>query len=264
MYLCIEQKILKMVITKKLGEQIGSKTLWYNETESTNDLAHAAVASKEPNGTVFVADTQTKGRGQRSNTWESEPYKNLTFSLILYPEFLKIDEQFLLSKAISVAVVDFLNECGLCAKIKWPNDIYIGDKKTTGILIENSIIGNSLSAAIIGVGLNVNQKVFLSDAPNPTSIAIELGKELDREKSLQRLLFLFEQRYNMLVKRDFEQLEKDYFANLYRNNGFYEYVSDGTKFKAKIIGISNIGELLLETENGEQRKFAFKEIGFVI
>ncbi|MDR3285831.1 MAG: biotin--[acetyl-CoA-carboxylase] ligase [Prevotellaceae bacterium] len=255
-----------MITIKKLGELIGCETLWYNETESTNDLAHTAIINNCVNGSVFIADVQTKGRGQRSNSWESEPSKNLTFSVILYPEFLKVEEQFLLSKAISVAVVDFLKECGLTAKIKWPNDIYVGDKKITGILIEHSITANNIASSIVGVGLNVNQKTFLSDAPNPTSILIALGreKELDRAKSLERLLFLFEQRYKSLMTSNFEKLEKDYFQHLYHNDGFYQYISAERKFAAKIIGITNIGELLLETENGEQQKFGFKEISFVV
>ncbi|MDR2292615.1 MAG: biotin--[acetyl-CoA-carboxylase] ligase [Prevotellaceae bacterium] len=253
-----------MIKTIEQEEKTGYKILWYSETESTNDLAHAAVSKNEPNGTVFVADSQTKGRGQRNNTWESEPSKNLTFSIILYPAFLKVEEQFLLSKAISVAIVDLLNEYGLPAKIKWPNDIYAGDKKITGILIENSIIGNHLASSVIGVGLNVNQRIFVSDAPNPTSIAIELEKEFDRKTLLKRLLFLFEKRYKALASHSCETLEKDYFSYLYRNDGFYLYASGKNKFNAKIAGISNIGELLLETENGKQRKFGFKEITFVI
>ena len=255
-----------MVFKKKLGEIIGCETLWYSDTESTNDLAHNAIKNNTANGTVFTTDNQIRGRGQRNNGWESEPSKNLTFSIVLYPDFLKVEEQFLLSKAISVAVVDFLKECRLTSKIKWPNDIYVGDKKVTGILIEHSITGNSIKSSIVGVGLNVNQKVFVSDAPNPTSILLELNieKELDREKSLQRLLFLFEQRYKALMIRDFANIEKDYSVHLYRYNEFYQYVSNSNKFNAKIVGISNIGELILETEQGEQKKFGFKEIAFVI
>jgi BirA family biotin operon repressor/biotin-[acetyl-CoA-carboxylase] ligase len=240
------------------------KTLWYGETESTNDLAHAAIDNSEPDGMVFATDNQTKGRGQRSNTWESEPSKNLTFSIILYPDFLKVDEQFLLSKAISVAIVDLLNEYGLSTKIKWPNDIYAGDKKITGILIENNIIGNRVASSIIGVGLNVNQRIFVSDAPNPTSIAIELDREFDRKIMLERLLFLFEQYYNLLAVHDFEKLGKYYFDSLYHNDGFYLYTRGNNTFNAKITGISGIGELFLETENGDSRKFGFKEIAFVI
>ncbi|MDR2650768.1 MAG: biotin--[acetyl-CoA-carboxylase] ligase, partial [Prevotellaceae bacterium] len=244
-----------MITIKKSEEKTNYKIQWYSETESTNDLAHAAVNNNEPNGTVFVADNQTKGRGQRKNVWESEPFKNLTFSVILYPNFLKVEEQFLLSKAISVAIVDLLKECGLSATIKWPNDIYVGDKKITGILIENNIIGSRIVSSIVGVGLNVNQRIFVSDAPNPTSIAIELNKEFDRKTLLERLLFLFEQRYKSLAERDYYELEKAYFSHLYHNDGFYSYTSGENKFDAKIIGISNIGELLLETTNGEQRKF---------
>ncbi|MDR2126656.1 MAG: biotin--[acetyl-CoA-carboxylase] ligase [Prevotellaceae bacterium] len=240
------------------------KILWYGETESTNDLAHDAIGKNEADRTVFVADNQTKGRGQRNNSWESEPSKNLTFSLVLYPDFLKVGEQFLLSKAISVATVDLLREQGLSAKIKWPNDIYAGDKKITGILIENNITGNRIASSIIGVGLNVNQRIFVSDAPNPTSISIELDKEFDRKMLLKRLLVLFDRRYKSLAMNDCKQIEKDYFSYLYRNDGFYLYASGGNKFSAKITGISNIGELLLETENGERRKFGFKEIAFVI
>jgi BirA family biotin operon repressor/biotin-[acetyl-CoA-carboxylase] ligase len=245
-------------------EKTSFKTLWYDETESTNDLAHAAIINNEYGGTVFAADSQTKGRGQRSNAWESEPSKNLTFSIILYPDFLKVDEQFLLSKAISATITDLLSEYGLQAKIKWPNDIYVGDKKITGILIENNIIGNRVASSIIGVGLNVNQRIFVSDAPNPTSIAMELDREFDRKIMLERLLFLFEKYYDLLAARDFEKLGKYYFDSLYHNDGFYMYTSGKNKFSAKITGISGIGELLLETENGDRLKFGFKEIAFVI
>ncbi len=128
---------------------------------------------------MVLAHTQTAGQGQRGNSWESEPGKNLTFSIFYRPTALPPMAQFSMSEAVALSVVDFLEAHGLEAKVKWPNDIYVGDSKICGILIRHSILGGVVSSSVIGVGIDVNQKVFLSDAPNPVSMWQLTGKEYD-------------------------------------------------------------------------------------
>ena len=251
-----------MYKTISLGKLIGKTVLWYNEVDSTNNIAAKLLAEGCDEGTVVTTDFQTKGRGQQTKGWESEPKKNLMFTVIFKPIFLKVEDQFLLSKAVSLGVVDFLALHGLAAKIKWPNDIYIGDKKITGILIEHNIMGNTISDSIAGIGININQKTFVSDAPNPTSVVLGSGKEVAIEQALTEVLSCIEQRYIALSKGDVKNIEDDYFGRLYRLNKFYPYEKNGVVFKAKIVGIKNTGELVLEDESGKQQHYAFKEVSF--
>src|SRR5680860_150521 len=147
------------------------------DVESTNNYANQLILSNAEEGTVVLAQFQKKGRGQQGNQWESQSGKNLLASIILYPKFLKAGNQFLISKMVSLGLVEYLRHEVRDVSIKWPNDIYIGNKKIAGILIENAIKGRNLFSTVIGVGLNLNQKNFLSDAPNPVSLYQLTGKE---------------------------------------------------------------------------------------
>ena len=131
-----------------------------DELESTNNYAKQLVSDKVEEGTVVLAQFQSKGRGQQGNYWESETGKNLLFSLILYPDFLEAEFQFSLSMLVSLAIVSVLDEETDEVQIKWPNDIYVGKLKIAGILIENTIKGSKLGSTIVGVGLNLNQEMF--------------------------------------------------------------------------------------------------------
>ena len=145
---------------------------WYQTIDSTNSQANRELADA-PHGSVWVADFQTAGRGQRGNKWESKTAENLTFTILFRQVFLHPAQQFCISQICSLGVCRYLRNKGLPAQIKWPNDIYIGNKKICGMLIEHSISGDKLSASIIGIGLNLNQREFMSDAPNPTSLLLE-------------------------------------------------------------------------------------------
>lgn len=239
------------------------KIHWMDEVDSTNNEAERHVF-EAPEGSVWCAQRQVKGRGQQYNTWESEAGKNLTFSILLRPTFLKAEDQFLLSKIISLSVIDFLEAHGLPARIKWPNDIYAGDKKICGILIEHHIAGEYITATIAGIGINVNQTVFISNAPNPTSIALETAQTLDLKTSLKNLLNQTEKRYLSLKKGAVNTINKDYLTHLYRYNEWHDYMQKGKRFRAKITGIRNTGELLLEKENGTKFSAVFKEIEFCL
>jgi BirA family biotin operon repressor/biotin-[acetyl-CoA-carboxylase] ligase len=243
---------------------IGCEVVYNPITESTNSLATNALAGKAAEGITFVADYQSKGRGQRGNFWESEAGKNLTFSVLAYPSFLEIYDHFYLSKVVANGVAEALLSLNVEARIKWPNDIYVGDLKIAGILIENGLMGISHSHSIWGVGLNVNQRIFRSDAPNPTSLVNLLGEELDRNEVLHAVLRCMNGWYERLKKGLKSEIDEFYFATLFRKDGFYKFEADGIPFKAKISSIEHTGELVLETEEGELRSFAFKEVSFII
>lgn len=244
-----------------------------NETDSTNRwlMEHG---DAERNQVVWT-DYQSAGRGCGSNTWESERGKNLLFSLLVHPHELKANEQFRISMAISVAIVNALSShlspltphfsplnphpTPLTShptplSIKWPNDIYWKDSKLGGILIENQLAGAFVRDSIIGVGLNVNQKQFLGDAPNPVSLCQITGCEHERESLLHRVV----ERFTLEVDTE------EYRALLYRRHGFHPYRDAEGDFEAELITVEDDGHLLLCDRNGRQRCYAFKEVQFIL
>jgi len=246
-----------------MNEIIGSKIERIDELGSSNNYAATQLLTKRlPEGIVFVANSQVDGRGQVSNRWESEPNKNLTFSILLYPEFLEIMMQFEISKAISLGVVDFLKELTDHISIKWPNDIYIGTKKAAGILIENSIRIDKISSCIVGIGLNINQQIFVSDAPNPISLTQETGLTYNLEESLSQLCQKIDARYHQLRNGDFRQIDNDYIGRLYQLGNWSHYSDENGDFEGKIIGVDQIGRLMIETRDGNIKKYHFKEVVF--
>ncbi|MDR1681680.1 MAG: biotin--[acetyl-CoA-carboxylase] ligase [Prevotellaceae bacterium] len=236
---------------------------WLSEIDSTNRYA-AQRSADAPEGSVWAAFTQTAGRGQQHNSWESEPHKNLTFSLLLRPVWLPAEEQFYLSKAVSLGITGFLRQHGLEPAIKWPNDVYAGDRKIAGILIENQITGSGIGSSIVGIGLNVNQERFFSDAPNPTSIVLETGRTLDLQQALPELTACILNRYESLRAGDRPSLDADYHAQLYRCNQWHLFATDATRFRARIVGVRPSGELLLEDEQRQTRAYLFKEVHFCL
>ncbi|HZK93874.1 MAG TPA: biotin--[acetyl-CoA-carboxylase] ligase [Prolixibacteraceae bacterium] len=246
-----------------MNEIIGSKIERIDELGSSNNYAATQLLTKRlPEGIIFVANSQVDGRGQVSNRWESEPNKNLTFSILLYPDFLEIMKQFEISKAISLGVVDFLKELTDHVSTKWPNDIYIGTKKVAGILIENSIRIDKISSCIVGIGLNINQKIFVSDAPNPVSLTHVTGLIYNLEESLSQLCQKIDVRYHQLRNGDFRQIDDDYIEMLYQLGNWSLYSDENGDFEGKIIGVDQIGRLMIEMRDGNIKKYHFKEVVF--
>jgi BirA family transcriptional regulator, biotin operon repressor / biotin---[acetyl-CoA-carboxylase] ligase len=240
---------------------IGKNIIYLPECHSTNDIA-AEVLSKNSifDGTVILTDHQKSGKGQRGNSWEAEPGKNLTFSIILKPKFLDISEQFFLNIIISLAIHDLLIQYlshGLT--IKWPNDIFYHDNKVGGILIESSVKNNQLETVIVGIGININQKSFLSG--NAISLAMACNQTFDLIEILKLLLSHIENRYVQLKKSEFSKILNDYLHNLYWINEEHTFNAKDT-FKGKIIGIDKIGRLMIETQQGI-KYFNNKEIQFL-
>ena len=246
-----------------MNKIIGSKIDRIQELGSTNNYAATELLTKRlPEGCVFVADSQVDGRGQASNKWESEPNKNLTFSIILYPDFLDISRQFELSKSISLGVTDFLKDLTDHVSIKWPNDIYIEKGKVAGILIENSIRINKISSCIVGIGLNINQLKFSDCLPNPISLSQITGKIYNLEETLAQLCQKIEARYLQLRNTRYTQIDKDYSETLYQRDTWCDYSDEHGTFEGRIIGVDQTGQLKIETRTGKVNKYQFKEVIF--
>ena len=231
------------------------KIVHIDETDSTNRWL-----KDHGEGTMVVAtDYQTAGKGCGSNAWESERGKNLTFSMLIHPDGIAAREQFRITEVVSVALCRTLQPYIYNkVEIKWPNDIYVGDRKLCGILIENRLQGNVIVDCIIGIGLNMNQRVFLSDAPNPVSMYQLTGQETDREALLADFLQTFDQEWQSKANGS------EYRELLYRKgkDGLYE---DKTgRFVARLADVLPDGRLLLVDEEGKERTYAFKEVSFII
>lgn len=234
------------------------KIIHIDETDSTNQwLKDHGDGSPDP--LVVVADYQTAGRGCGTNTWESERGKNLLFSMLIHPTDIAANEQFRITEAVSVALCQTLQVyINNKVEIKWPNDIYVGDKKICGILIENRLQGNTIKGSIIGIGLNVNQTAFKSDAPNPVSIRQLTGRETDLKELLQAFLHAFDLTYNNKTTCF------AYKSMLFRRGKYANYEDKTSFFGATLTDVLPDGRLLLVDKDGRERLYAFKEVSFII
>ncbi|MDR2085613.1 MAG: biotin--[acetyl-CoA-carboxylase] ligase [Dysgonamonadaceae bacterium] len=230
---------------------------------STNGLLKEwATQQSLEEGSILVCKEQTAGRGQAGASWESESGKNLTFSLIFYPEFLAIKNHFLLSKSIALGVKTVLDDYTGNISIKWPNDIYYKDKKIAGILIENNIMGEVIVQSVAGIGVNINQEIFRSDAPNPVSLKQITGKETDLAMLLEQIAGSILSFYKMLQEIETELITLLYHQALYRKEGFFPYKDANGIFYARIESVENDGFIHLINKEGEKRRYAFKEVSF--
>lgn len=234
------------------------------ETYSTNSfLRNYLKDTKLEEGSVVITDKQTVGRGQAGNQWESEASKNLTFSLIIYPEVIPANMQFLISQITALSIKELLDNYISDVTVKWPNDIYWQQKKICGILIENDLMGREIYTSIIGIGLNVNQQIFMSDAPNPISLLNITGKTYDLDLLLNQFLSIFYAHYIELLKGEFHSIRTSYFDVLYRGRGYHLYQDDAGVFEACIQEIEPTGHLVLRRNNGVVKRYAFKEVSCV-
>lgn len=243
------------------------------ETDSTNNIAKSLL-QQEALGALkeillVTTDHQTAGRGQRGNSWEAERSKNLLFSLAFCPMHIPASQQFVLSELIAVVLYKVLSRYTEGIRIKWPNDIYHHDHKLSGILIEHDIEGIYIARTIIGIGLNVNQTHFVSDAPNPISLCQILGHEVDREALLTEICDTFTARYQeMLTAPDSTQwagaLHQRYTTLLYRLGTPALYRDAQGIFSATLRRVEPDGRLRLEDEQGTLHSYLFKEVGYII
>ncbi|MBQ4345426.1 MAG: biotin--[Muribaculaceae bacterium] len=239
------------------------------EINSSNSYL-STIAINSDCGMVVYTNRQTAGRGQRGNTWEAEPGKNLTFSILLKPLQIDAKSQFFVSEIVSIAIVRVLRRYITTHEvaIKWPNDIYVGDKKICGILIENSLVGTKINHSIVGIGININQRNFISDAPNPISLINVINQESDLDKMLREfcdeILSTFAH-YDSIDSSIRETLHNQYRSMLWRKVGYHPYSTpDGNHFNARIGDIDPTGILTLIDRDNNPRSFAFKEVTAIV
>ncbi len=232
----------------------------YAVVDSTNSEASRLISRGKIRGSCYiVADYQNHGRGQGEHVWVSEAGKNLLLSWCVFPAFLSVNDQFQLSKAVCLAVSDLLNQYQVSCNIKWPNDILTGLGKIGGILIEHSLMGSKIRHSIIGIGLNINQAIFPEFPFKASSMILELGREIDLEEFRNRLADYLEGRFSQLRRGEMDQINSEYLSRLYRLNAESVFSDGVVKFRGRIIGVSDLGELQVETNDGVST-FGFHQI----
>jgi BirA family biotin operon repressor/biotin-[acetyl-CoA-carboxylase] ligase len=242
---------------------IGSKYIFRENLPSTNSYAVKLLKNdKVEEGAIIYTNYQSEGKGHAGNTWESEEGKNLLFSLILYPTFLKPSDQFIISKIISLGICDFLRPFTSKVSIKWPNDIYVNNDKIAGILIEGAIIRDEIEYIIAGIGLNINQKVFMNGAPNPVSLSMVTGTDYNTEECLKQLVTHIDKRYQAFLQKKRREIDGEYLDNLYRFGKWCEFSDSNGIYEGKIIGLDRNGRLRIEDHRGRTYEYGFKEVNF--
>lgn len=241
------------------------RLIYISKTDSTNTyLANLCDRQNTPDLTTIWTSFQTAGRGQRGNSWESEAGCNLLFSYVVFPEFLEIKKQFLLSEIGALAYYDVLSAITTDISIKWPNDIYWKDYKISGTLIENDLTGMHISRSIAGTGININQEHFISNAPNPVSLFQITGKKWEILPILEAIIERVDYYYSLLQNKQFEEINSRYMDALYRKEGYHTYKDPNGLFQAEIQKIDPSGRLFLKDEAGNIRSYMFKEVQYII
>jgi BirA family transcriptional regulator, biotin operon repressor / biotin---[acetyl-CoA-carboxylase] ligase len=234
-------------------------------TDSTNNTASELLANSEPiEGTAILAEYQQHGKGQRGGSWVSDYGANLLVSYIFYPKFLMVHVQFYLHIVASLATAQTLSAFGVQnIFIKWPNDLYSGDCKIAGILIENSIKGSRISSSIFGIGININQCEFPQFPVKATSMTMITGQEFNKIEVFEELSNNLEKNYLRLKNGSMRQMKEEYLEMLYRKNKFHNYDSNGNQFVGKILSVTDEGKLLIEADTGEIQEYNHKEVKFL-
>lgn len=243
---------------------------WEHRHLASTDSTMTALRALQPQpaetrGLLLTTDFQTAGHGQRGTHWESAAGRNLLFSLLFAPRGVDARSQFALSEAMALAAVETLDETAEGNfSVKWPNDIYWADKKIGGMLLEHTLSGAKIVGALVGVGLNINQRGFLCDAPNPISLFQIRGEETDRASLLEKLMGRFDENLGQLARGASARLHERYMERLYRREGLHPYCDARGRFYARIEGVAPDGTLSLTDADGRTRRYLFKEVQFLI
>lgn len=243
---------------------IGRQLILLDVVDSTNNYAAMMLnTAKLSEGAVIMAQEQTAGRGQRGTVWQANPGENLTFSIVLKPDFLAVKEQFLLSQIVALAVYDTVAEfCG-DVQIKWPNDVLAGKKKIAGILIENNISGERISSCIAGIGLNVNQQQFPDEIP-ATSLMQCTKQTVDRDAVLEKICSHLEKWYLALRNGKKTEIRQAYLQHLLFLGKPAQFRVEEIRFTGIITGIDESGRLKVTNDKGESACYDVKEISLLI
>lgn len=241
------------------------RLLFIDSVASSNDYALTKKEEAAQGPLVIIAREQTKGKGMGTNEWLTEKNKNLTLSIVLKPESYGIDNPFILNKITSLSVKELTSSFVKNKEvyIKWPNDVLITHKKVAGILIENTINNEKYSTAVIGIGININQKAFPEQLPNPTSFCLETRKTFDLDAVLDKFLSIFEKWFHILVDGDASVIDKEYHQNLFRYGKKSHFFYQNKTIEATITGVDTYGRLCLQKKSGQLLCCDFKEINFI-
>jgi len=239
---------------------------YFHKRLNSTNLYATQMVSELPEKVPFWirTDDQYEGKGQGSHTWVSQPGLNITGTLVIFPDQLEASDQFTLSKTFSLAIACFLELFIDEVKIKWPNDLYAGDKKIAGILIETAIMGKYISHAVLGVGVNINQKIFPSDIPNAVSVSILTGLDHNLPDLEQLLIESFLNQYRMMEATRFNEINDQYINRLFRYNEWAYYRALGKTLYGKITGVNEYGHLMIETGSGLVESFAYQEVEYIL
>lgn len=245
---------------------VGQRVIRLDQVDSTNNFAMGLLKGMPlEEGAVVTTAKQTRGKGQRGNSWESQPGQNVTCSVVLRPTFLDPTKQFDLTRTISLALTDVLTDllphCDV--KIKWPNDVFVNDGKIAGILIENILSGNQINYSVIGIGFNVNQIEFISGGSGVTSLQKITGRTFEVDGILKMICAAVEVRYLQLRNSATEKISKEYYSRLFKAGTLTRFTDFTNIFEATITDVTKEGLLVLQDSNGNDRKFAMKEIGWI-
>lgn len=241
---------------------LGKDVLFLPECHSTNDKAIELIRSgKAKEGSIIICENQIRGKGQRGNTWESQAGQNLTYSLVLSPDFMDISEQFHLNMMISNCIRRLFQDYLPDIKVKWPNDLVVpGRGKIGGVLIENIVNSTSWEYAVVGIGLNINQRYF--ETTNATSLSLLTAGQFDLEELFRLLITSIEQGYISLKKGRAEQIKYDYLHHLFLKDQWAIFMEKSDEIEGKIVGVSKAGKLQMILRDGSERFFDLKEIAF--
>ncbi len=243
-----------------------------DKTDSTNlHVREMAQLEETANGhsvapvVVLSTDYQTAGRGQGTNSWESEQGKNLLFSVLIHPTMVPVQRQFLLSMMGALALKEALEAyVSEDITLKWPNDIYWKNKKISGTLIETSLSRGHIKDCVFGVGLNVNQTSFSTALPNPVSLCQIMGHDVDRKELLDCVMKSFVKYYKLMGEGGYADISALYHEALYRKHGFFAYQDQNGTFEGAIVEVEDCGHLVLRDREGHIREYALKDVQFII
>ena len=244
---------------------IGRPHIYFESIDSTNAYALQLISKNNPTeGTAISSGYQSAGRGQIGRIWEGADKMNIYTSIILRPQFIAANDQFCLNQAISLAVSAVIEELlGRVVKVKWPNDIFVGDKKISGILIQNILGKKMLATSVVGIGININQEEFPVNIPHATSMYKESQRTFDLEEVRTLLFSYIEYWYEKLKQGNIQEIHQLYHENIYRMNEISAFVIDGNYQSGVIKGVDRLGKLRVEY-NGKERSFRFNELQMII
>lgn len=225
---------------------IGQNILYFSKVDSTNNILNELSKNNlVENGSVVIADFQTTGKGQRNKTWDSNAYENLLFSIFLKPVTTQVVFPFKINKIMTYSVLMALKkqlESPLELKIKWPNDIYFGNKKISGILIENNYSGSTLNHSIVGIGVNVNQ---FFESKDKTSLAEITSNTIDRLSLLEQILEEIEEQYLKFSLHSNQAINLLFNESLLGYNEESEFEINNEILKGELIGVNENGQVIV-------------------